>query len=186
MGRQRRHVTTKKHHHRHPSQTERDIESKAARDEREAAQEAARRDAAGDDVPVEVTDEVTGQYEGDDLKEMRAKRTTGERLERLEDKHDALVKDVTQTRVDVGEIKGQLSVLPELVSVIKGIAEQGAAREHVTFTAQVDVDTAAKKADVLDQLDAKKARRAWKTKIITALIGAATSGAVLHWVLGRL
>lgn len=185
---------------RHQTQTERDIDSKTARDEREAAR---------DNVPEEVRhDDVTGQVEGEALREARAKRTTGERLERLEEKHDGLVKDVTETRVDVGLIKGQLSVLPELVGLIKGITERREQREQVAFTASVDVDKAAKtaaididaaakkaevaigaatkKADVFDALDAKKARRTRVTKVVTTIVGLLGSGAVLHWLFGRL
>lgn len=192
---------TKKH--RHQTQTERDISGLAAREERDAARENA------DGVPEPVTyEDVTGQAEGDALRALRARRPTGERLERLEVKHDALVKDVTETRVDVGKIKGQLEVLPELVSLIKGITERREQRDVVAFTASVDVDTAAKtaaididaaakkaevavgaavkKAEVFDGLDAKKARRARVTKIVTSIIGMVGSGAVLHWLLERL
>jgi uncharacterized coiled-coil protein SlyX len=62
-------------------------------------------------VPAFVEEEATGRYEGEDLKRIRAKRKTDERVARLEDKHDALAETVTEIRVDVGEMRAEVRTL---------------------------------------------------------------------------
>jgi hypothetical protein len=78
------------------SQTERDMAGMAAKREREAA-------------PFEVEPEITGNYDGAELDEMRRKRPTDERIGRLEQKHDSLVRTVTDFRVDIGSRVGEMS-----------------------------------------------------------------------------
>lgn len=80
---------------RHQSQTERDIAGFAARKERDAA-------------PVEIPMEITENYTGDQLKEMRAKRPTDERIGRLEEKHDKLSEAVFRME---GKLDTALSVI---------------------------------------------------------------------------
>lgn len=142
------------------SQDERDKEGFAARRER-------------DGIPKDFGDEITGKYEGDELEQLRAERPVDERLGRLEKKHDELKKDVekkhdelkrdvAEVRGDVkkvsgqvsdlrekvsgaiGKIEGQAPVLSEMLSIVKKSAE----REHVTFTAKVEVDKAQELAKV--------------------------------------
>ena len=145
-------------------------------------------------------DEVTGQHDGDELRTLRAKRSTGERLERLEVKHDelvkkvddhrdaadrrhdSLVKTVGEMRGTLGEMSGKLEVLPELVGIVRDVAKQSSQREHITLTAQVDVD----KARALDQIDARKMSRGNLAKIIGGAVTLLTSGAFVHWLLGRI
>jgi hypothetical protein len=107
---------------RHQSQTERDIAGMAARRERQAAPRG---------VPEFVAEELTGNYEGEELARMRARRPTPHRLALLETKHDDLAGTVGEMRVDVARIDGKLDVLPELLSILRGksVAQQAA---HVT------------------------------------------------------
>jgi len=184
--------------------TERELESDRSRRERASSQV--------DDLSEEFDDPITGNYEGEELQRVRReKRTTGERLDRLEVKHDRLVEAVTQTRVAVGRIEGQLEVLPELVSVIK----QGAAREHVTFTAKVDVDKAREEAKIevekakelsaveieeakkraqveldkakeRDVIRARSERRKRITKIVGAVVGMPALWEGIKWLAGKL
>ena len=78
-------------------------------------------------VPEPVWEDATDRYEGEELQRIRARRPTPERLRKLEIKQDEdrkahleLVKIVTDTRVDVAGLRGELKVLPELVELIKG------------------------------------------------------------------
>lgn len=103
---------------RQQTQTERDLDGLAARRER------ARSAPFG--VPV-TFDEVTGNYEGEELAQMRARRPTDMRLRILEQKqdddradHKALVAKVDQIHVDVAGMRGELSVLPKLLDLLEG------------------------------------------------------------------
>lgn len=75
----------------------------------------------------EAFEDATDRYEGEELQRIRARRPTPERLRKLEVKqdedrkaHQELVKIVTDTRVEVAGLRGELKVLPELVDLIKG------------------------------------------------------------------
>ncbi len=143
------------------SQDERDAEGFAARREREVA------------VKEFASEEITGRYEGEELEERRAQRPHVERIGRLEKKHDELKQDVEKTHDDlkrdvaevrsdvktvsgqvsdlragvsgaVGKLDGQEKILGEMLSIVKMSAE----REHVTFTATVEVDKAQELAKV--------------------------------------
>lgn len=85
-------VDERKRPRRHQTATERDVEGIEARRERDQA------------IPAFVEDEVTGQYQGDELKAMRSKRPTNQRLSRLEQKHDDLSRDVSEIKGGVGAI----------------------------------------------------------------------------------
>jgi hypothetical protein len=147
------------------SQDERDAEGLAARREREAV------------VKESSNDEITGRYEGEELDEKRDERDEKERIVRLEKKHDALKKDVQKKHEElkgdvkelrgdvkqlsgefsdlrsevsgaVGKLDGQSSVLSEMLGIVKKTAEQTVEREHVSFTAKVEVDKAHELAKV--------------------------------------
>jgi uncharacterized coiled-coil protein SlyX len=120
---------------RQQSQTERDLAGIAARRERNRASPAR-------GVPEFTTDELTGNYQGEDLARMRARRPTPNRLERLEKKQDedrAEIKTLTTTvsdlRVDVANIDGKLDVLPELLQLIRGkSADDNKTTRHIMTT----------------------------------------------------
>jgi TolA-binding protein len=147
------------------SQDDRDAEGFAARREREAV------------VKEFSKEEVTGRYEGEELDEQRAQRPDVERIGRLEKKqdelkqnvekkHDELKRDVAEVRSDVktvsgqvndlrvgvagavGKLEGQEAVLSEMLSIVKKSAEKSVERDHVTFTAKVEVDKAQELAKV--------------------------------------
>ena len=202
---------TKKPPPRMQSQDERDMGGLAARREREISmKESALKEYACEDI--------TGSYEGEELEAHRRTRPSDERFSHLEKKHDELKhdvekkydelkKDVSDVRSDVkdlssqvsdmrsdvsgavGKIDGQESVLTEMLSIVKKTAEHGADRQHVTFTAKVDVDRAKELAQVevnkeqqLDTLDAKKARRT----VIIKGVGLLASGGGIIELLHRL
>jgi len=197
------------------SQDERDEEGLAARREREGLAKDSSPVLSTRDFPNE---EITGSYEGEELEARRRGRAPDERFGRLENKHDELKrdvekkhdelkKDVSEVRADVkvlsghvgdmradvsgavGKIDGQEKVLTEMLGIVKKTADHAADRQHVTFTAQVDVDRAQELAKVevdkeqqLDTLDAKKTRRA----LILKGVGLAASGGGLIELLHRL
>lgn len=66
-------------------------------------------------TPEFVKEEITGVYEGDELKAIRARRSTDERIGRLEDKHDKLVESVTDVRVCVGEMNGKMDTVLDFI-----------------------------------------------------------------------
>ena len=188
------------------SQDERDAEGFAARKERDGS------------VKEFAGEEVTGRYEGEELGARRAQRPPDERFGRLEEKHDELKKDVekkhdelkkdvSDVRSDVkglsgqvsdmrsavsgavGKLEGQEKLLTETLSIVKKTHDREADREHVTFTATVDVDRAKELAKVevdkeekLDTIDAKKKRR----ELILKGVGLFTSGGGIVELLHRL
>ena len=170
-------------------------------------------------------EEITGQYEGEELELRRALRPFDDRVNRLEKKHDELKqdvrekheelkKDVSEVRSDVkslsgqvsdvraavsggnGKLEGQEKVLGELLTIVKKNAE----RDHVTFTAKLEVDkerelakvdvdkerelaeVAVDKTDALDKYKARSARR----KLILKGMGLLGSGAGIVELLHRL
>ncbi len=123
------------------TQTERDVQGMSARRARDAAAS-----TFGDD-------EVTGQYEGEELHRMRARRPTVERIQRLEDKHDA-------TLATVNKMSGKLDTLLELAG------------------AEADARTERAKAEAVE----RESRRKYIVPIITAvgIAAAAVAAAALH------
>ena len=178
-----------------------------SQDDRDTAGFAARKERDG--VVKEFGGEdITGRYEGEELEERRAARPPDERFHRLENKHDdlkkdvekkhdELKKDVSDVRTDVkglsgqvsdirsavsgavGKLDGQETLLTETLSIVKKTHEREADREHVTFTASIDVDRAKEIAKVevdkeekLDTIDAKKKKR----ELILKGVGLIASG----------
>ncbi len=167
------------------SQDDRDTEGLTARRERDAV------------VKEFGNDEITGRYEGEELDEHRAERPDVERIGRLEKKHDELKMDaekkheelkgdVKEVRSDVkklsgdlsglrsevsgavGKLDGQTGVLSEMLGLVKKTAE----RDHVTFTAKVEVDKAQELAKVEvnkeEQLSAIEVAKEEKVDIVKA------------------
>lgn len=62
-------------------------------------------------VPVEIDDDITGKYNGPELIERRARRTTARRLEILEGKHDELDGKVNEIRVNVAAVGSKVDTL---------------------------------------------------------------------------
>ena len=138
---------------RQQSQTERDIEGWEARKQRERA----RSNPLG--IPAVTCDEVTGNYEGEELARARARRPTPERLARLEEKHDDLAETVNELRVGVAKIDGKLDTLPELLSLLKG-------------------KQAAQVAANADEHETKRQGMANRTKIVLGVLGLLSSGGI--------
>ena len=130
----------------------------------------------------EMAQEVTGVHTGEALKQMRAARPTEQRFEHIEGRIDGLSEHVNTVAVAVAELK----VLPDLVRSLEKAVDRTLQRDHVTFTSQVQVDTAGAIAKIEDTADAKKTRRALLAKIVAGVAALLTSGAGLHWLLEKL
>ncbi len=151
----------------------------------------------------------------DELKRDVEKRHT-ELKRDVKDVRDELKDDVKDVRSDVkklagevgglrtdvsgavGKIDGQKEALTELIGLVKKSAEHAAEREHVTFTAKVDVNKANELAKVevskaeglaivevnkeqgLDKIQAKKDRRATIAKIAGGIVGGGSIVELLH------
>lgn len=122
-----------------------------------------------------VDEDVTGKFDTgtltrEQLKVLRGEREPIHRIERLEDKHDELVGVVGELRQTVGEVSGKLDVLPDLIQAVRDSTERSAQREHVTFTAQVGVDTAKQ----IDKVHAVASHRDWVTRGLVIVAGLVT------------
>jgi hypothetical protein len=150
------------------SQTERDVASFAARKERDAA-------------PAFVDEDLTGRYEGEELYEARKARAADDpaaRIVLLETEQKTLSTDVGEMKVSIAEIRGDQKAHGASLLGIQKTLDQFTQREHVTFTAKVDVDTAKQ----LDAIDAGKARRDFWLKMATSsAVGAIVLKLLQHW-----
>lgn len=153
---------------------------------------------------VELTDEenfenfedeaFTDTHSIEDLPKLRATRPTGIRIAHVEKNQDEIraevkairhdmrgVKaDVTGVKVAVADMGGQFKVIPQLVETMQGAIDALHRREHVTFTAKVDVDKAKEEARVeldtaekIDDVKRRAARREWVTKGLAIVSGIA-------------
>lgn len=139
----------------------------------------ARRESPASGVPVVAEDEVTGRYEGDELKAARARRPTPLRLERLEEDRDEFARSMADLRVDVAEIKGTLKVLPALVESVKESADRLAAREDQTLRNRLEIDKAEELARIDLAADARKTRRKFYLTVACTFV----SGGGVTWLL---
>lgn len=142
--------------------------------------------AAQSSGPVNWDDgPVTGVHTGKQLADRRALRPTDVRFAHIEERLDETARTANATAVAVAGMAGELKVLPELVDMIKQSADRANQREHVTFTAQVDVDKAGRLATIADTADSRRARRKLIGTVVAGIIGSGGIGALIHYLLGR-
>lgn len=154
--------------------TERDLAGIAARKDRDAA-------------PVEVHAEISENYSGDQLEEMRETRKPIDRIRHLETKVDDWRLESTE---QFGNMKAAIGELTGAVGGLTTVVENSLKQNHVTFTAQVDVNKADAIAKVnvgeamqLDTVKAKAEKRALYAKLITAgVVGGGVLGKILHLI----
>jgi uncharacterized coiled-coil protein SlyX len=180
------------------SQTERDIEGSAAARERATAEaERERLDRSEHTTPVEIPvpvyEDVTGQYEGEDLERMRERRHPTDRVRHLEkradkqdDKIDKIRDGLSDVKETLGKVSGKIDVLPDLIKQIGETAGRAAQQQQVTFTAQVDTqkaqvigETRLAVAEKLDVIDQRKQKRTRRTRLVGAVAGLLAGGATL-------
>lgn len=179
------------------SQTERDTEGIQARKERDATR--------GIPGPFE-SDDLTGQYEGEELERARAKRPTDERLTRLERKSDMTSEQLAEHAMllaeqagaigeanrELGNVKGaigdmgaKMDLWPKLVDQITKTNQETLtelrSQAHYKFTATVDVGKEGALSDIkvreTKELDAVDEKKA-KRKWITKAVEVAGAIAI--------
>jgi hypothetical protein len=135
------------------SATEREVLSERARKDR-AVSSSENGIATGVSTGVPIDDgDVTGQHEvglitESELAEARARRAPEDRLHLLERKHDIVVDRLGKVEVTVAGLAGEMKVLPDLIGTMKDATKAMQERDHVTFTAKVDVEKAAAQAEI--------------------------------------
>jgi hypothetical protein len=98
-------------------------------------------------------------------------------VERIDGKVDALNDHVLVLVGSTGRMEGQLGELVKAVDDQRG-------RQHVTFSAQVDVDRETSVAEIKDGADVKIKRRELRYKVAMALVGGASAIALaLEYIL---
>lgn len=165
--------------------------------------------APGVPIPEPIQyDEATGNYEGDQLREIRERRPTPLRIGHLEERVDEVVTTLSEWRAEVskeigavktevatelGKVHGALGSFTGEMKGFKTVLETALQRDHVTFTAKVEVDKAEKLGEVevntekkLDKVEAKKDRRKFWLQIGGAILGGGAvftaAKALLHWL----
>lgn len=127
-------------------------------------------------IPEDFERPITGVLEGEELASAREERPYKQRMAHLEVRLDDFQGkvDARLNSIEVGQarIEGQLSVLPELISVVR----ESAKANSVTLTARVDVD----RAEALDKVDARKDKRKLWLAIVGLLSAGAGLGKLLH------
>jgi hypothetical protein len=153
---------------------------------------ARRRSAVG--IPAFVQEELTGNYSGPELAERRAARPTDKRFEKLETFKDTTTAEIGAIKMSIVKIEsdGKLTAAG-IASIEKMLTEERLERQHrerLELEQEHKVETAERVADVevrkSKTIDTNKARIERVTKIVGAVIGLLSSGAVLHWILGKL
>jgi hypothetical protein len=132
-------------------------------------------------APVFVEEEVTGRHEGDDLYDARKARAEADpagRIALLEADHKSLAADVSGMKLSIVRIEGHQETGNAKLEGIQKSLDQLSQREHIKFTATVDVD----KARELDTIEAKKDKR----KLWLQIVGIFTSGGLVFELLHRL
>lgn len=128
-----------------------------------------------------IDEECTGKYEAEELfaaRRARAKADPASRIAMLEADQKQMGEDVNEIKLSIVRIEGDQKATNTSLSGIERSLERMAQREHVTFTARVDVE----KAQALDVIDAKKTRRQLWLKAFGLVSLGGAIGKLLHWV----
>lgn len=143
------------------TQSERDREGLAARKKRDQA------------YPVEIPDEITGRVDGDELDRLRSMREPEDRMARIEKKQDRFDREQLELKVyfaeELGGVRAEVGGLAGEVAGLSTLIK-------TAYPATVQVDTAKK----MDKIAAKKSKRDFWFKIITAAVTGTGITEVLH------
>jgi hypothetical protein len=116
-------------------------------------------------IPQFVSEDITSQYQGEDLRRARARRPTPERIAHLEDKHDQLSSIVGEMRVDLAEIRGDIKVQNASLATISKTLDRMAGREDLEHA---------------DDVAARKSKREAIIKVALYVITGGLLGKILH------
>jgi hypothetical protein len=169
-----------------PKERQRRAPSIMGDDERATSPVGRRTPRGGVPVQSESFDDISQLYEGEALREARAQRPMGERVGRLEDKHDALAKDVAEIKGDVKSVvSSNATVIGKLDTFMA--MQQSRSRPESMMRVVRETTTATLAERVLDErAQDRKFKRKLALKITGGLTGAGALGALVHYVLGRL
>lgn len=134
-------------------------------------------------TPLEVDDEATGKYEGEALLAARARRSTDDRLARLEQRADGHDRQYSEVMADLSRIGD------ELADVAKGLAAVAAVvqdRGRRPSGSQGRVEDAVEATLAKRLLAEQTASRDFRRRIALLVIGAMASGGGGLWLLQRL
>lgn len=144
--------------------------------------------------PPHPDDEYTdkhdrGEISDDELYAGRSKRPTDKRLDKLESFKDQMlaIKDdfvdrLGKVEVAVADMGGQFKIIPDLIDTMKNATIAMQQQQHVTFTAQVDVEKAqalgavkVKEIKAGTEAAASKAKWAAILKLVAGVVAVATA-----------
>lgn len=144
-------------------------------------------------TPVEIFDENSDTYEGDELVAFRAQRPLGDRVGRLEVKHDALALSLTEVKGDVkGVVKSNAKMIGKLDAFMTIQAQQASQPQHAESLLRVvrETTTATLAERVLDEKrDTARFRRKFilsGMKLAGIIAGAGGTGVAIHWILQKI
>jgi hypothetical protein len=168
------------------TQTERDFDGLAAK---------ATRDAIRPNQPESWNEDITGNYEGEELARMRAtKRSPDERFELLDRHRDETKVELQGIKLDVSNLRGDISTLKGTVGEIKGQMEVWPRihdqldtllkRDHVKLEAKIDIERQKTAAEIEERRADRAARRKlWGEIIAKIMLGVAAIWAVIATIL---
>jgi hypothetical protein len=149
--------------------TSRELASEQARRERASSIDEA---AAGVVGPYEDEEEdLTGQYEGEELERLRReRRTTDQAVAHLERRMDKQVTAFGEFQTEItGKVEHMSGVMEGLGGEIRRTLDTLNQRDHMTFTAKVDVDTTKQKAEIETQAETATAKAVAEAKAEAAI-----------------
>lgn len=154
--------------------------------------------------PPETFDENSENYQGEELRQIRARRPTPERIAKLEEKHDELRGEVIAIgtkQMDLvaavseikGDVKGVVASNAKVLGSFETYMELQAQRPHGDSIMRVAREEANKTTTatlaerVLDERDQSlKFRRSLTLKIVGGIMGAGGLGALIHYLAGKI
>lgn len=110
-------------------------------------------------VEFPADEDITGKHEGEELAQMRSRRPTIARVERLEVKQDEDRERFAKLEIAVASIDGKLAVLPRVLDLLEG-KQTAAAAAHAT------------------EHETKRRGMDGRTKVLIALLGVITTALV--------
>lgn len=148
-------------------------------------------------VPEHIPEDITGNYQGEELRQARARRPTDKRIEKLEEKNDddrkefgefkdSVNRRFSQLDVAVADLGGQFKLVPELFESLKeelkaNREELKASRENEHLVVKQTFDIGTREAVSRIETKTFAAQAKWKIalKIATGLTSAGVLGAII-------
>lgn len=120
-------------------------------------------------------DDITGKYEGEELKAQRAKRGTDDRIARLEAKHDGLDAKVDRIEISVATINGKMDMIPALITNLTDELKVRREDDRIKLTTTLDVG----KHDAIQRIDTQALATRSKWRLVLQIASGVFSAGVL-------